>query len=321
MNFKKKILEVILTSKRLTFKLFSEETGISNPTEDMIEDPSHLINPSNLIDPSQLFNPSPIISSLHLVDPTEMINPTKILKIEHFADLEDSADPSDPADPSDDPTNDLDFPGDEDYQEVVEFPTLAGNEEEGTDQVYQQEDFHQNTFEGKEAFMCDKCAYFALDKSTLKRHKSIVHSGNKMLVCDFCNFLATTQSALNNHKKTKHPILTFSCPRCAFTGKSNAELRRHVKRVHQECGIPFSCDECGHVFASHKRLGLHKQVEHNLVRFPCDECDYIAGDSYNLGRHHRRKHQNIALPCDQCDYVARDEHALKHHKKSKHYIF
>ena len=51
---------------------------------------------------------------------------------------------------------------------------------------------------------CDKCSFTTKEKSTLKRHISIIHLKEKLFQCTECKYVATQNGNLKKHKIAKH---------------------------------------------------------------------------------------------------------------------
>ena len=85
------------------------------------------------------------------------------------------------------------------------------------------------THTGEKLYACDKCAYRAARKGSLKEHMR-THTGEKPYACDKCTYRAACKSDLKKHMHRKHSAPTNSSSSSPVkTPSSKAKLRRCAK--------------------------------------------------------------------------------------------
>ena len=73
--------------------------------------------------------------------------------------------------------------------------------------------------------------------------------------------------------------------------------------VRNENGI-YKCHECEFGSSFSANLKRHIKSVHEGVKYPCQSCEYQATDPSTLNRHNRRDHSGIRYPCQQCNFQA-----------------
>ena len=64
-----------------------------------------------------------------------------------------------------------------------------------------------------EKYSCDICGHQVSNKSSLGRHKKIVHNGLR-LPCMQCAYQATTKGSLAEHQRVLHEGVKYACGQC-----------------------------------------------------------------------------------------------------------
>ncbi|XP_023321213.1 zinc finger Y-chromosomal protein 1 isoform X2 [Eurytemora carolleeae] len=162
--------------------------------------------------------------------------------------------------------------------------------------------------------MCDQCDHIASNEGNLKIHIDNIHNKSVIYSCDQCEYKGYSKPALYLHRKrhSEHHL----CDQCPYVGKLKANLKNHIRVVHE--GLRFPCDLCNHMAISRGHLKTHKEAVHIGKKYPCDLCTFSASNKTNLKEHKACKHDDTKHPCDHCDHLASTQYALRKHIKSKH---
>ena len=199
---------------------------------------------------------------------------------------------------------------------------------------------------------CDVCGK-ALLKEGIDRHMETMHGAEseKMEVCSICG-LSIKALSLPGHIKKVHTFKMYPCPSCSYQAKTDYDLRRHVKRKHEEsnvvncpwcgrlskdlerhlkanqCNIPehertidepkFACEHCNKMFKKEAALLRHFRIVHEKIKdFQCDQCQYKTSTAFNLRIHVKRVHERKPLKemCPHCDkaFIQLDWHIETYH--------
>ena len=84
-------------------------------------------------------------------------------------------------------------------------------------------------------FPCKICDYRATQSGNLSRHVKNVHEKSDNIMCDKCkNYIQ--KISLKKHLKQQHDdeATLFNCKNCTFQTVYSANLKKHVKIVHQK---------------------------------------------------------------------------------------
>ena len=99
---------------------------------------------------------------------------------------------------------------------------------------------------------CDLCGIKFSNKSYLKSHILRVHgetNEKKTFKCDVCNHCFTANWGLKKHRKVVHDgEKPFKCDICKISCPSKSKLSNHKSTVH-EGKKPYECDICNKKFA------------------------------------------------------------------------
>ena len=111
--------------------------------------------------------------------------------------------------------------------------------------------------------------------------------------------------------------MATKCPHCDFAADSEAQIERHLKKLHSEDGKAFACEHCGKSFALKSNLLSHQKT-HDLDKpFGCDKCDKVYKQRNSLREHVLRSHDNISkFTCTTCFEKFPSRHLLKNHERS-----
>ena len=162
-------------------------------------------------------------------------------------------------------------------------------------------------------------------------------ASTKLYKCNNCNYTTDHKGRFTVHCK-RH----VTCTQCSEHFYTSAQLRRHVRAVHEK---RWACPSCDQVFPAKTHLKRHMRKEHGpvgkLTLFSCQHCKQkfvtrdslqkhevdshvhkcsICGESFTsasvLGRHRDQKHRDAVLTCQKCGQLCSTKGALrKHHAR------
>jgi phage host-nuclease inhibitor protein Gam len=79
--------------------------------------------------------------------------------------------------------------------------------------------------------------------------------------------------------------LVYSCQQCEYVSKRLADLKRHVKDVHDKIR-DLKCHICDYKSSQSSNLKQHIKTVHSKIKdLECHICDYKTADSSNLRTH------------------------------------
>ena len=142
----------------------------------------------------------------------------------------------------------------------------------------------------KEGGTCEACG--KQFKKFLADHMRQKHTAPRKS-CDKCDFKTTMTGNLKKHMKI-HEDISEPCPHC---GQIYKQIEAHLTRTN--CGrkpeerLPTStCPQCGKVLKTEAKMRVHVKRIHNQVRDKqCHFCDYNTYSGGNLRLHIRTQHE------------------------------
>ena len=184
---------------------------------------------------------------------------------------------------------------------------------------------HHAAHEGRQKFMCSKCAQSFRKHTTLQAHITTVHDGKKLFTClrrddqgEECGQGFNTVGKLKTHEGRVHGGKRFCCAICASQGQPEdsgldhlreelgfstyAALQEHIKIQH-----PPTCADCGLQCSTQATLTSHVEIQHG--EFGVDErrthscqepgCQRSFTRKGNLYTHVQLVHENKSFVCGE----------------------
>lgn len=144
----------------------------------------------------------------------------------------------------------------------------------------------------RKRYKCHVCGHASRRKVDLMKHVNGKHNG-PLYTCKVrgCDFTTTWPACLNAHRIVHSDERPFTCDQCDFRAKTEGNVRRHVKMVHDK-----------HTYLS------------------CRFCPYRAPHPYRIRDHEKTHSKNRVYSCHlpECGFKAQNRSRLMQHKRSFH---
>ena len=142
----------------------------------------------------------------------------------------------------------------------------------------------------------------------------------KRFKCDKCHFKTTSVANLKKHIKSVHDkIKDMVCQKCDYTCSLKSYMDSHMNSVHLKVKN-YVCEECGYSTSHKSTLNQHQQSVHlNIRRYVCEQCAKAFNKKSSLNVHKRVVHLKIRKHvCQYCEYAASSNGNLIKHTKAVH---
>ena len=94
-------------------------------------------------------------------------------------------------------------------------------------------------------------------------------------------------------------------------------MKTHIETVHK--GIrKHACPYCDKRFSQKANLRTHVKTLHEELRYPCYQCEYQAKRKAALQIHVESQHEGIQHACKLCNFQTKQKYYLKIHIHSQH---
>ncbi|XP_063231421.1 gastrula zinc finger protein XlCGF57.1-like [Bacillus rossius redtenbacheri] len=170
-------------------------------------------------------------------------------------------------------------------------------------------------------FECVDCAKFFKLKSSLERHRRVIHFEGDTYECPECGARCPDKGTLARHIYTHTGLKPYSCSRCNRQFSRKYHLERHV--IQTGCdGNPkpsHPCQVCGRMFSRKDNLREHLRAHAGQVKqkkkFTCVHCDKVFHGSTLLHIHMRTHTGERPYHCDFCPKRFPSSGAMKKHRR------
>ena len=163
---------------------------------------------------------------------------------------------------------------------------------------------------------CETCGK-KISREKLGTHMKIHGTEFK---CKYCNHKAQSNANLKAHLRSVHddPGLKSHKEQCKICKKeiSVKHLQEHEDAVHNKIKIP--CYICNKLFTRKSHLNEHLKAIHHNSEYKCDSCDLKYSRLGDLHTHKKAIHENIFYSCDSCEFKCNRKSSLSEHKKRQH---
>lgn len=141
------------------------------------------------------------------------------------------------------------------------------------------------SFEGKK--VAPKRVRFANDLPLPKRMKM---DADKMYCCWVCDYRSRSTPKVYHHYEERHMEKTIKCSDCNKMFPSQSKVILHKKKAHADLQ---KCDLCD-LMIHRKRMQKHMDVKHKKP-FTCNDCGAVFASERAILSHQERLHKKIVL--------------------------
>eukprot|EP00092_Neocalanus_flemingeri_P011451 GFUD01012340.1.p1 GENE.GFUD01012340.1~~GFUD01012340.1.p1 ORF type:complete len:470 (-),score=74.46 GFUD01012340.1:76-1485(-) len=150
---------------------------------------------------------------------------------------------------------------------------------------------HMNNVHSIRPLKCDHCEQRFNDKLGMKTHVQAKHMPERSYPCDICHKKYKTIRFLYHHRRQIHELgdnRVAKCDTCGFVSKGLANLKKHIKTVHDTESTKHQCAFCPSMFKSKFNLTCHERTHSGEAPYSCTFC----GNKFKRA-HHLKGHSEI----------------------------
>ncbi|KAL3227340.1 hypothetical protein MRX96_048789 [Rhipicephalus microplus] len=167
-----------------------------------------------------------------------------------------------------------------------------------------------------ETRQCPSCSKVLSCKSSLDRHRQLVHERSRPLKCPHCARSFGLRDSLQNHIRSLHTgERPFGCHLCPKAFPHSPGLQRHL--MWHNNVRRHACDLCSGRFVTKEHLERHMRTHTREKPFACPLCPMRLPTSSALKRH-RATHDELPHECEVCGKKYRELRTLRKHARSQH---
>ncbi|XP_049789960.1 zinc finger protein 883-like isoform X1 [Schistocerca nitens] len=170
-------------------------------------------------------------------------------------------------------------------------------------------------------FECVDCSKSFKLKSSLERHRRVIHMEGETYTCPECNARCPDKGTLARHMYTHTGLKPYSCSRCQKTFSRKYHLERHVAQTgcDGKSRPSFPCQVCGRMFSRKDNLRQHLRAHAGQVirkkTYTCEHCHHEFQGATLLQVHLRTHTGERPYPCDFCPKRFPSSGAMKKHRR------
>lgn len=170
-------------------------------------------------------------------------------------------------------------------------------------------------------FECVECNKSFKLKSSLERHRRVIHFEGVTFDCPECGARCPDKGTLARHMYTHTGLKPYSCPIC----KKEFSRKYHLVRHNMQTGCDgsqratFPCQVCGRVFNRKDNLREHLRAHAGQTKrkrmYTCEHCQKEFYGSALLHIHKRTHTGERPYQCDLCEKRFPSSGAMKKHRR------
>ena len=159
---------------------------------------------------------------------------------------------------------------------------------------------------------CPECKKVFNNRSAMRYHVKVVHSGLRPYHCSLCDktFARKDNFKAHNHDKNYKPFLCTVCGK-TFGRKS---VRDSHERAHGEEALKHACLHCPKKFITAQQLKNHVRVHTGEKPYPCPTCQRPFARLHQLKTHMMIHSGEKPHACQSCGQHFRHISSKNNHK-------
>ncbi|CAH0394205.1 unnamed protein product [Bemisia tabaci] len=170
-------------------------------------------------------------------------------------------------------------------------------------------------------FECTDCEKFFKLKSSLERHRRVIHNEGETYACPECDARCPDKGTLARHMYTHTGLKPVQCPCCHKEFSRKYHLIRH--NLQTGCDgterPTYPCQVCGRTFNRKDNLREHLRAHAGQTkrkkRYVCEHCDKEFYGTTLLHIHRRTHTGERPYVCDFCPKRFPSSGAMKKHRR------
>ncbi|XP_075222362.1 uncharacterized protein LOC142325008 isoform X2 [Lycorma delicatula] len=170
-------------------------------------------------------------------------------------------------------------------------------------------------------FECVDCNKLFKLKSSLERHRRVIHNEGETFDCPECGARCPDKGTLARHMYTHTGLKPYSCPIC----KKEFSRKYHLVRHNMQTGCDgsqratFPCQVCGRIFNRKDNLREHLRAHAGQTKrkkiYNCEHCNKEFFGTTLLHIHKRTHTGERPYQCDMCEKRFPSSGAMKKHRR------
>ncbi|KAJ1521147.1 hypothetical protein ONE63_002842 [Megalurothrips usitatus] len=170
-------------------------------------------------------------------------------------------------------------------------------------------------------FSCLDCNKQFKLKSSLERHRRVIHAEGDTYACPECNARCPDKGTLARHMYTHTGLKPYECERCNIKFSRKYHLDRHVLQSGCDGNArpQYPCQVCGRMFNRKDNLREHLRAHAGQVKrkrtYTCEMCEKEFQGTTLLQIHMRTHTGEKPYACSYCPKVFPSSSAMKKHTR------
>nr|XP_014092403.1 zinc finger protein 320 [Bactrocera oleae]XP_036234317.1 zinc finger protein 320 [Bactrocera oleae] len=160
-------------------------------------------------------------------------------------------------------------------------------------------------------YKCQQCDKTFSTKSHFKYHLE-THEG-RVYYCGECNKSFANRIVLQKHERL-HRASSIQCKECNKSFRNKESLSGHIRQLHDDNKLPYTCEVCQKSYVLKSTLKLHMQ-KHFDKKYACQYCDKRFQRNYTLKLHLKKHTKTDCYICGICLRKFSDNAVLLRHVK------
>ncbi|XP_045455087.1 RE1-silencing transcription factor A-like [Melitaea cinxia] len=172
---------------------------------------------------------------------------------------------------------------------------------------------------------CSICGKKFHEKSTLQRHKDVVHNKTPTFCCEYCPERFVSIAKLARHVRSHAGDRPYPCKFCDKCFTKSHHYTRHLRLKHRDTVRvragpeveTLRCEQCDDTFSSQDDLIYHSAI-HATQNLTCPLCQEKFEDVDAVTAHIKTHVNGVEFMCDFCELVFTTKEKLNNHLMKAH---